>query len=261
MNKLYMGVDIGSSSSKAAIVDGAFKLMAHAVVDIGTGTNGPEQVVKSVLDALNITEADIAYCVATGYGRMRYEKADKQLTEISCHAKGVFHSLEGVRTIIDIGGQDVKAISVNETGRVENCIMNEKCAAGTGRFLETMARVLGVGLGELDALDQKSEHGVTISSICTVFAESEVISRLSEGALIEDVVRGVHNSVAERTFGLLQRLGPIMPRIAMTGGVALNGGVVRALERMLAQPILLPELPRLMGAYGAAIYAVENSPG
>lgn len=254
---MFLGIDIGSSSSKAALIDKEGKLLGTKVVNIGTGTNGIELALTELLKEQGCKEKDILYTVATGYGRMTYEKADKQITEISCHARGVVSMFPEARSIIDIGGQDAKAILLNDRGRVDNFVMNEKCAAGTGRFFEVMARVLNCSLDELAELAAKAEKSVPISSVCTVFAESEVISQLASGAKPEEVAKGAHQSVAKRVAGLCNRLG-MKPQVVMTGGVALNHSMVDAMAEEIGLSITVPENPQVMGAIGAADYAREN---
>lgn len=254
---MFLGIDIGSSSSKAALMDNDGKLLGTKVVNIGTGTNGIEIALSKLLKEQGCTEEDILYTVATGYGRMTYKKANAQITEISCHAKGVVSIYPQTRSIIDIGGQDAKAIRLNDKGRVDNFVMNEKCAAGTGRFFEVMARVLNCSLDELATLAAKAQNTVPISSVCTVFAESEVISQLAGGAKPEDVAKGAHQSVAKRVTGLCSRLG-MVPQVVMTGGVALNASMVQAMAEEIKLDILVPENPQVMGAIGAADYAREK---
>ncbi len=254
---MFLGIDIGSSSSKAALIDKDGKLLGTKVVNIGTGTNGIELALTELLKEQGCEEKDILYTVATGYGRMTYQKADKQITEISCHARGVVSMYPEARSIIDIGGQDAKAILLNDRGRVDNFVMNEKCAAGTGRFFEVMARVLNCSLDELAELAAKTEKSVPISSVCTVFAESEVISQLASGAKPEEVAKGAHQSVAKRVAGLCNRLG-MKSEVVMTGGVALNHSMVDAMAEEIGLPVTVPENPQVMGAIGAADYAREN---
>ncbi|MDR2132352.1 MAG: acyl-CoA dehydratase activase [Clostridiales Family XIII bacterium] len=253
---MFLGVDIGSSSSKAVVVDAKRKVLGEHIVNRGTGSDGPEISVNVALEMAGLRREDIRRCVATGYGRMRYEGADKQITEISCHAKGVYFLAPAARTIIDVGGQDAKVIRVAEGGMVENFVMNEKCAAGTGRFLEVMTRVLGCGIDELSGLAARGRDGVDISNTCTVFAESEVISRLASGASREDVALGAHVSVAQRIAGLCARTG-LADAVVMTGGVALNDSVVSAIEREIGRPIVRLYDPQGAGALGAAIFAAE----
>lgn len=251
-----MGLDIGSSSSKAVILNKRGNILSEAVINIGTGSRGPQKVIEEALSRANATKQDIKKTVVTGYGRMTFQEADKQITEISCHAKGVFRILPSARTIIDIGGQDAKVIRIDGTGNVKNFVMNEKCAAGTGRFLEVMGRVLDTTIDGLSDMADRGEEGVTISSTCTVFAESEMISQLAAGEKIEDVALGAHRSIAQRVAGLVNRIGA-EPDVVMSGGVALNESVIKALEKEIGFPIIRLKSPQTMGALGAAVYAME----
>lgn len=253
---MYLGVDIGSSASKAVILDADGQICGKAVINIGTGSRGPEIAVQQALEMTGENREQIHKCVCTGYGRMLYEPADKQISEISCHAKGVGYSAERIRTVIDIGGQDAKVIRLSDSGRVENFAMNEKCAAGTGRFLEVVARVLDCSLDELSDIAAKGKDGVSISSVCTVFAESEMISQLSDGSLREDVALGALRSVAQRITGLVKRVG-IKENVTVTGGVALNASLVKAVSEAVGVPVVSISDPQLMGALGAAVYAME----
>lgn len=253
---MYLGVDIGSSSSKAVIINGDSQICGEGIVNTGTGSKGPQVSVAMALAQAGLKREDIRKCVVTGYGRMMFESADRQITEISCHAKGVKHLNPNVSTIIDIGGQDAKVIRISASGTVENFVMNEKCAAGTGRFLEVMARVLDCNIGSLAELAEKGSHGVVISNTCTVFAESEVISQLASGKSLADVALGAHQSIAQRIAGLCNRIG-IADMVAMTGGVALNNSVVTAIEKEIKHSIVRMEDPQAAGALGAAIFALE----
>lgn len=253
-----LGIDIGSTSSKAVVLENGDKVVARSLYALGAGTSGAARVIDDLFEKAQLSWDDISYCIATGYGRQRFEKADEEISELSCHALGMSHLLPGVRTIIDIGGQDVKALSLNDQGMLDNFVMNEKCAAGTGRFLDVMAGVLETETSKLGALDAQAENPVKISSTCTVFAESEVISHLAEGNAIPDIVAGIHNSCAQRTAGLARRLGVKEP-VGMSGGVAQNEGVVRALERELGVSISVPEDCQFAGAIGAAIKAYQKA--
>ena len=253
---MYLGIDIGSSTSKAVILNRKLKIVSYDVKNTGTGTSGPEEAVGAALEKAGIGLNLVRYSVATGYGRIAFEYADKQITEISCHAMGVSRLSPSVRTIVDIGGQDVKVIRLDKKGRVENFAMNDKCAAGTGRFLEVMARILDCSIDALSELDQKADKEISISNTCTVFAESEVISQLASGAARENVARGVHHAVAKRVAGLAARIG-IEKDVAMTGGVALNCGVVQALEKEMEVDISVVNNPQIIGAFGAALYAAQ----
>lgn len=252
-----LGIDIGSASSKAVILEDGRKIVADAVVQSGTGTSGPGRVTETIFKLSGLNQSDIARTVATGYGRFTFDGADRQVSEISAHAKGVHYIFPGARTILDIGGQDVKAIAVNEKGSVDDFFMNDKCAAGTGRFIEVMAGILELNVNEMAAWDEKSRHPVSVSSTCTVFAESEVISLLSQKKAKEDIIRGVHESVVGRSMGLLMRT-PMAEDFVMTGGVAKNAGVVNALKRELNKPVYVTEKPQITGAIGAAFYAWQD---
>lgn len=251
-----LGIDIGSTATKVVIVDEADKLVGWAIHDLGAGTSGADKALAELFESTGLTWDDIDYTVATGYGRQRFDRADKQISELSCHAKGMNHLLPGTRTIVDIGGQDAKALRLMPNGTLDNFVMNEKCAAGTGRFLDVMARVIESETDQLGALDAQATNAMEISSTCTVFAESEVISLLASGEAIPNIVAGIHESVAKRTAGLVRRLGQIEQPVAMSGGVARNAGVVRALEQELGAPISVPENCQLCGALGAALYAI-----
>ncbi len=251
--KYTMGVDIGSTASKCLILKNGEEIVASAVISSGTGTSGPERAVAEALEKAGIGGEQLSCVTATGYGRNTYDGADHIISELSAHAIGAHAVFPEARTLIDIGGQDAKAIRISEQGKLENFIMNDKCAAGTGRFLDVMARVLELRVEELEDRDAAAERAIRISSTCTVFAESEVISQLAKKADINCLVRGIHESVAVRTASLVRRLGILEP-LVMSGGVALNGGVVRALERELGLRIAVSPIAQLGGAYGAAIY-------
>ena len=252
-----LGIDIGSTSSKAVILKDGSEIAAKCVVSLGTGTAGPTQAYETVFSQAGLQPEDIGYSIVTGYGRMKYDKADEQLSELSCHAMGVHFLQPQVRTVIDIGGQDAKALQVGRNGRLQNFVMNDKCAAGTGRFLEVMAKILDVDISDMGRISLDSTKEVSISSTCTVFAESEVISQLSENEPIPDIVAGIHRSVAKRVAGMALRIG-CEPEIAMSGGVALNGGVVREMEKELGMKVHVHPDCQLAGAIGAALYAWEK---
>lgn len=252
-----LGIDIGSTSSKVVILQDGRLLRAHCVIPLGTGTVGPAQALAGAYREAGLTSADISFTVATGYGRMNYAAADAQLSELSCHAKGIHFLLPEARTVIDIGGQDAKALLLSEAGQLLAFQMNDKCAAGTGRFLEVMARVLNVDISELGPLSERADKPAVISNTCTVFAESEVISQLSAGVSAENVAAGIHSSVAKRVAGMALRLGR-PTALAMSGGVALNTGVVRAMERETGCRVQVHPLCQSAGAIGAALFAWEK---
>lgn len=254
---MFLGVDIGSSSSKAVILNGEKRIVAAQVVNLGTGTKGVQQVLDLAFTEAAMKREEISFTVVTGYGRMNYKDADKQITEISCHANGVRFLSPNVRTIIDIGGQDTKVIRLDKDGSIENFVMNDKCAAGTGRFLEVMARVLDCKIWELPDLALQGKNPVHISNMCTVFAESEVISHLSANARIEDVAAGAILSIATRVSGMAKRVG-VIPQVMMTGGGALNKALVMALSNELEQQITITRKAQVMGALGAAVFAFDE---
>ncbi|MGN0135852.1 acyl-CoA dehydratase activase [Anaerotignum sp.] len=251
-----LGIDVGSASSKAVILKDGKDIVAAEVVQIGTGSTGPQKALKKAFEASGLTKDDIAFTVATGYGRFAFKEADKQMSEISCHAKGIYFLVPTARTIIDIGGQDAKAIRLDNKGGIKQFFMNDKCAAGTGRFIEVMARVLETTLDEMAGLDEQAEETAPISSTCTVFAESEVISQLSKGTSRNNIARGVHMSVASRACGLAYR-GGLEKDVVFTGGVAKNAGVVRAVSSVLKTDVIVAPNPQTTGALGAALFAYE----
>ena len=252
-----MGLDIGSTASKGVILKNGEDIVASETISSGTGTTGPSRVLEKLYGKTGLAREDIKKVVVTGYGRMNYSDADKQISELSCHARGVNFIIPETRTIIDIGGQDAKVLKLDNNGRLLNFLMNDKCAAGTGRFLDVIAKVLEVNLEDLEKLDEKSTVDVAISSTCTVFAESEVISQLAKGTKIEDIVKGIHTAIASRVGSLAKRIG-IKDDVVMTGGVALNKGMVRALERNLGFKIHTNEYCQLNGAIGAALFAYQK---
>ena len=251
-----LGLDVGSASSKVVILDDDKNIVSSSVVQVGTGSSGPSRALNEALGKVNLTLDDMKKIVATGYGRYSFERADKQISEISCHAKGIYHLVPTARTIIDIGGQDAKAIRLDNKGGIKQFFMNDKCAAGTGRFIEVMARVLETTLDEMATLDEQAEDTAPISSTCTVFAESEVISQLSKGTDRKSIARGVHMSVASRACGLAYRAG-LEKDIVFTGGVAKNAGVVRAVSSVLKTDVIVAPNPQTTGALGAALFAYE----
>ena len=259
MSTIYtLGIDIGSTASKCVILADGKEIVAKSLIPVGAGTSGPQRAIEDVLAAAGKTKDEIDYTLATGYGRNSLENfADHQMSELSCHARGAAFLFPNVRTVIDIGGQDVKIMRV-ENGAMTNFQMNDKCAAGTGRFLDVMARVLEVNVNDLGALGAKSTKHVGISSTCTVFAESEVISQLSLQTDKCDIINGIHESVAGRVAGLAHRVG-VQDDVVMTGGVAQNTGVVTALEKQLGHTIHTTPLTQYIGALGAALFAYQRA--
>lgn len=251
-----LGIDIGSASSKVVILKDGSELISSAVVQSGTGTSGPGRVMEAIFKDNRLKLEDMDYIVATGYGRFSVPFANKQISEITCHAKGIFYLIPMARTIIDIGGQDAKAIQLDGKGNILKFVMNDKCAAGTGRFLDVMSRVLEVGLEEMGEAHFKADDPATVSSTCTVFAESEVISQLSKGISRENIVAGVHKSIASKACSLVYRIG-IVNDVVMCGGVAQDAGVVDAIEQELKQSVTVAPNPQITGALGAALMAWE----
>jgi hypothetical protein len=253
-----LGIDVGSTASKCIIMKDGNEIVAKSLVSVGTGTSGPQRAIKEVLETAGMTREDMDYTLATGYGRNSLDGvADKQMSELSCHARGAYYLFPKVHTVIDIGGQDVKVLKI-ENGAMVNFQMNDKCAAGTGRFLDVMARVLEVQVQDLEVLSAQSTKRIGISSTCTVFAESEVISQLALGTDKRDIIAGIHRAIAGRVAGLVHRIG-VVPEVVMTGGVAQNHGVVSALEEVLNTKISTSPLTQYNGALGAALYAYQGA--
>ncbi len=252
----FAGVDIGSTMTKVVILDMDEEVRAHVV-----GPTGAEhrrlanKVMEEALELANLSFDEIAYVVATGYGRSNVPFADRQITELTCQARGVASLFPSVRTAIDIGGQDAKGLKIRD-GKLLDFVMNDKCAAGSGRFLEVIAPTLGLKLEELGELSLKSSRKVKLSSTCTIFARHEVISLLSEGTPLEDVVAGLHDAIASRVVRMVRRL-KIEPDVVFTGGVAKNIGMVKAVRENLGCEVLVPEEPLLSVALGAALLGKE----
>ena len=261
-NRMYvLGIDSGSTSTNAVIMDQDRKMKAFSVVRTGAKSGeSAEKVLEDVLEKAGLSREDISWIVSTGYGRVSIPFADENVTEISCHGKGAHYFNPQIRTILDIGGQDSKAIKLSENGEVKDFVMNDKCAAGTGRFLEMIARTLEVSLDELGAIALTSTEEIEITSMCSVFAESEVISLIANNKEKNDISNGVCNAIAGKAYGLLRRVG-LEPGFMMTGGVAKNPGVVCAVEKKLGEKLYICEEPEIVGATGAALYALEQYEG
>ena len=253
------GIDIGSLTAKAVILDGHAQVVGQALVPTGAiSKKAGETSFEMALKMAGIKASDIKYILSTGYGRKNIPFANGEMTEISCHAKGAHNLFPEVRTIIDIGGQDSKAISINEAGILTGFMMNDKCAAGSGRFLEVMARALEIELDRMGELSLRSTKNIQISSMCTVFAESEVVSSVANGCDPSDIISGIHHAIARRVSIMVEHIG-VKERVMMSGGVAKNIGVVRALENELHTTLLIPKEPQLVGALGAALIALERT--
>jgi len=258
-SKLYFaGIDIGSTMSKAVIVDAAGVMKAYVVGPTGAEhRRRANKVMEDVMQKACITLDEVAYIISTGYGRVNVPFADKQVTELTCHAKGVSALFPDVRTAIDIGGQDAKVLKI-KNGRLTDFLTNDKCAAGTGRFLEVAAETLGLELNEMGRISLQTDTPVKINSLCTIFAQQEIIARLSEGQALPDILAGVYIAVTTRVVKLARQL-KVEPPVVFTGGVAKNVGMVKAMQTVLAIPILVPEEPLITGALGAAILARDRA--
>lgn len=256
-DKVYvMGIDSGSTSTNAVIMDEDRNIKAFSVVRTGAKSGvSADRVLKETLEKAGLKRDDLTWIVSTGYGRVSIEFADETVTEISCHGKGAHYFNPKIRTILDIGGQDSKAIKLSPEGDVTDFVMNDKCAAGTGRFLEMIARTLEVSLDELGAIALTSKEKIEISSMCSVFAESEVISLIANNKEKADIADGVCHAIANKASGLLKRVG-MEPDFMMTGGVAKNPGVVRAVEEKIGARLFIADEPEIVGAAGAALYAL-----
>ncbi len=252
----FTGLDLGSTMTKVVIIDEGEKIRAR--VESYTGAEHrrlANRLMEQALQQAGLSFSDISYVVATGYGRINVPFADRQITELTCHARGIASFFPSVRTALDIGGQDAKGLKIRD-GKLIDFVMNDKCAAGTGRFLEVIATTLGLTVDELGSIYLKSTRKVSISSTCTVFARQEVISRITEGIPIEDIVAGIHEAIASRAVGMLRRL-KIEPDVVFTGGVAKNVGVVKAVRENLGYEVFVPEDPLISGALGAALLGKE----
>lgn len=251
----FAGIDVGSLSSDAAIINEKGDLAGWSVTQTGAhSTNAAGAALDEALAMAGLERGDLAFVVATGYGRAAVPLAGKKITEISCHALGAFSLFPDVGTVIDIGGQDSKVIRLGQNGKVADFVMNDKCAAGTGRFLEVMAAKLGVGLDDLGRLSLAAGGEVSISSVCTVFAESEVVSLVAKNQSRDQIIKGLHRSVVNRVAAMTGNIG-ITPRVIMSGGVAKNAGVVALMSERLGVDISVPQEPQIVGALGAALMA------
>ena len=255
MAAYFAGIDVGSTMTKVVILN-------EGIIASIIGPTGPEQrrlankVMEEALKKAAISFQVITYIISTGYGRINVPFADQQFTEITCHAKGIVRLFPKAKTIIDIGGQDVKGIKIDGTGRTTDFVMNDKCAAGTGRFIEVIADALGVSLDKVGDLSLQSKNPAKISNICTVWAQQEVAASLAEGVPISDLIAGIHKSLAERISTMVNRL-KVEEMVVVTGGGGKNRGLVKALSEQLGHQILVPEEPLITGALGAAMLGKE----
>lgn len=253
-----MGVDSGSTSTNAVIMDQDRNMKAFAVVRTGAKSGeSANRILKEILDKAGLKREDIAWIVSTGYGRVSIPFADETVTEISCHGRGAHYFNPKIRTILDIGGQDSKGIKLSEEGEVIDFVMNDKCAAGTGRFLEMIARSLEIEIQDLGPIALQSTEDIEITSMCSVFAESEVISLIANNKEKADIANGICRSIANKSYSLLKRVG-MEGDYMMTGGVAKNEGVVRAVEEKIGAELYICPEPEIVGATGACLYALDH---
>ena len=252
------GVDVGSTQTKAVILSGDRKIVGRSLIDTGAYvTQAAERAFQQAVASAGIASEEVVYVVGTGYGRYKVTFGNTQITEISCHARGANFLYPRTRTVIDMGGQDAKGIHVDENGGVKDFVMNDKCAAGTGRFLSNAAETVGIALEEIGPLSLRAKKPVRLSTVCAVFVESDIMSYLAEGKTVEDILGGVHSAIAARTVALVRRVG-IEPEVTFTGGVSRNVGMVRALEEKLGLPVNVGEDSHFIGAIGAALFALER---
>lgn len=257
MTRHACGIDIGSRSIKVVIFDGA-RCIAHVVAPTGARPrDNAHSALDSAIGGAGLKRADIARIAATGYGRNHFKEADLAISEIICHGRGAAHMIEDARTVIDIGGQDSKVMSLTHGGRVTDFVMNDRCAAGTGKFLEMVSLTLDTPLELMGALASEASRSCEISSMCAVFAESEIIGFVQGGTPAEEILRGVFLAVARRTLSMAGRIrveGPVV----FTGGVAMNSGMVDAIGELCGMKVVVPRLPQIAGALGAAILAMQR---
>jgi len=252
------GVDVGSTQTKAVIVNEAREIVSRALIDTGANvTLAAERAYAEALQNGSLREEEVEYVIGTGYGRYRVTFGNSQVSEISCHARGAVQMFPATRTVLDMGGQDTKAIRLRPSGEVWDFCMNDKCAAGTGRFLQAAAAALDIPLSELGPTALQAEKPVRISTTCTVFAESEVLSWMGKGKKIEDILWGVHLSIAARSIALLRRVG-IEEQVTFTGGVSKNVAMIKALGEGLGLSLNVSDESHFMGALGAALFALDH---
>jgi predicted CoA-substrate-specific enzyme activase len=255
----FAGIDVGSLSTNAVILDASGDLASYSIVLIGANsTESAKEALEKSLAGARISREQIRSIVATGYGRVSVPFADKKVTEISCHGLGAHYLFPDTGTVIDIGGQDSKVIRVGEDGKVLDFTMNDKCAAGTGRFLEVMAAKLRVSLDEMGDLSLRAGREVQISSVCTVFAESEIVSLVAQNWPKNEILRGLHRSIVNRVWSMVNSLG-IYGEVTMSGGVAKNKGVVLLMEEKMGRAIHVHTEPQIVGALGAALLAWKQA--
>ena len=253
------GIDIGSTQTKGIIINEKLEIVGRSLVDTGAYVSrAGERCMAEALLKAGLKQENVAYVVGTGYGRYKVTCGDAQITEISCHARGASFLFPGTRTVIDMGGQDAKGIKVGAAGDVKDFVMNDKCAAGTGRFLANAAEALGLPLGDIGEISLRAKNPVRLTTVCTVFVESDIMSYLAQGKKVEDILGGVHSAIAARTISLVRRVG-IEAEVTFTGGVSLNIGMVRALENKLGMKLNVSPESHFVGALGASLFALERA--
>jgi predicted CoA-substrate-specific enzyme activase len=253
----FLGVDLGSTTAKAVVSDDHGSIRGSAIVQMGAvSRRGMHEAIGTALGQAGLTESALSGVVSTGYGRRLVPGAQRTFTEITCHARGTVAMCPGVRLVIDIGGQDSKAIAVAADGLVDDFAMNDRCASGTGRFYDVLARALECDIGDLGTLALQGTRDLEVSSMCATFAETEIVSLLAEGQPAADIAASVHRAIAGRTLALVAQVGKHTP-VVMTGGVARNPAAVLFLSRALNCEVGVPAQPQITGAYGAALLAVE----
>lgn len=253
------GVDVGSTQTKAVLLNDKREIIARALTDTGANViRAADRAFEELLRNATLERRQVAYVVGTGYGRYKVSFGDAQITEISCHARGASYIFPHTQTVIDMGGQDAKGIKVGEEGDVKDFVMNDKCAAGTGRFLANAAEALGLSLDDIGGIALKAKNPVRLTTVCTVFVESDIMSYLAQGKKVEDILGGVHSAIAARTISLVRRVG-IEEEVTFTGGVSRNIGMVRALEEKLGMKLNVSDDSHFVGALGASLFALERA--
>jgi predicted CoA-substrate-specific enzyme activase len=253
------GVDVGSTQTKAVVLDAGRRVRGRALITTGAHVSqAAERAFLAALEDGRLAREAVGYVIGTGYGRYKVSFGDSQVTEITCHARGAHFLFPGTRTVVDMGGQDTKAIKVGPAGEVLDFCMNDKCAAGTGRFMGAAAEVVGLSLDDIGPVSLRARAPVRLTSVCTVFVESDILSYVAQKKRVEDILAGVHRAVATRTVSLVRRVG-IEDEVTFTGGVARNVGMVAALEQVLGRKLNVSPEAHFLGAIGAALFALERA--
>jgi predicted CoA-substrate-specific enzyme activase len=253
-----VGIDVGSTQTKSILMDRSRAVLARALINTGANViRAGQRALDAILEESGVPRERIGFVVGTGYGRYRIEAGNAQVTEISCHARGAHMLFPATRSVIDMGGQDTKAIKVGPDGDVLDFCMNDKCAAGTGRFLAGAADVLDMTLDEIGPVSLEGDNPIRLTSVCTVFVESDILGYLAQNRKVQDILAGVHEAIASRTMSLVRRVGA-EPEVTFSGGVARNIGMVRALEKKLDMSLNVSPEAHYMGAIGAALFALDH---